>query len=287
MNPKLNNKSKAELLIQSLPYIQKYRDSIVVVKYGGNAMISEILENEVMEDIALLQAIGIRVVLIHGGGPEITCMMSKLGKKAQFKNGLRITDAETIEIAEMVLAGKVNKKLVNIIQKYNGKAVGISGVDGRLCEVKQKSKALGFVGEITSIHPEIILDLLDNGYIPVVATLGYAADGLTYNINGDVAAAEIAVAIHSNRLIMMTDISGVLLDINDPSTLIRKLTINEALKLKKKKIISEGMLPKIDSCIRAIQGGVECVSILDGRKEHSVLLELLTDEGSGTMIYGG
>ncbi len=287
MNSSFKNSNIADILIQTLPYIQEYSGCNIVVKYGGNAMTSDILESEVMEDITLLQSIGIRVVLVHGGGPEITCMMSKLGKKAKFINGLRVTDKETIEIAEMVLAGKVNKKLVNLLQKYNGKAVGISGVDGKLCEVQQKSKQLGYVGDIIAVHPNILLDLLNAGYIPVIASIGCDSNGLTYNINGDAAAAEIAVAIHSKKLIMMTDISGVLLDVNDPTTLVHELTVQEAEKLKEKGSINEGMLPKIDSCIRAIQGGVPRVSILDGRVAHSILIELLTDEGSGTMIYGG
>jgi len=278
------NIQRAEVLTQALPYIKRYNGKIVVVKYGGNAMINEQLKQQVMEDIALLWLIGVKVVLVHGGGPEINELMNKLGKKAEFVDGLRVTDKETVDIVQMVLAGKVNKTLVNLIEMKGGKAMGISGMDGRLIESKIKDERLGYVGEITKIHITPVLDLLEKGYIPVVSTVGCDREGNAYNINGDTAAAHIAGALGAERLIMMTDIAGILLDKDDPDTLIAQLSVSEAKKLYSNGVISGGMIPKVDCCIEALEHGVKNVIIMDGRVPHSILMEILTDEGAGTMV---
>lgn len=287
MDNQFSNAQRAEVLTQALPYIKRYVGKIVVVKYGGNAMINETLKQQVMEDIVLLWLIGVKVVLVHGGGPEISDLMAKLGKKPEFVNGLRVTDKETVDIVQMVLAGKVNKTLVNLLEMKGGKAMGISGMDGRLIEATCKDERLGYVGKITKIHIAPVADLLEKGYIPVVSTVGCDKEGNTYNINGDTAAAFIAGALGAERLIMMTDISGVLKDKNDPSTLISELTIEEAEKLKTEGIIADGMIPKVDCCVEAIRKGVKNVIIMDGRIPHAILMELLTDEGAGTMVLGG
>lgn len=281
-----SNAERAEVLTQALPYIKRYVGKVVVVKYGGNAMINESLKKQVMEDIVLLWLIGVKVVLVHGGGPEINDLMNKLGKKAEFVDGLRVTDKETVDIVEMVLAGKVNKSLVNLLEMNSGKAMGISGIDGRLIEAKMKDKRLGFVGEITRVRIGAVEDLLEKGYIPVISTIGCDKKGNTYNINGDTAAAFIAGALKAERLIMMTDIAGVLQDKDDPSTLIPELTVTEAQSLKEEGIIAGGMIPKVDCCVEAINKGVENVTIMDGRIPHSILMELLTAEGAGTMVTG-
>ena len=281
------NSQRAEVLTQALPYIRRYYGKIVVVKYGGNAMVSQQLREQVMEDIVLLWLVGIKVVLIHGGGPEITDLMNRLGKKAEFIDGLRVTDQDSVDIVQMVLAGKVNKTLVKLLQMKGGKAMGISGMDGNLIQAKMKRPELGFVGSITGINIEPVMDLLGKGYIPVVSTLGCDSEGNTYNINGDTAAAYIAGALGAERLIMMTDIAGILLDKDDPSTLISELSIPEAIDLFEQNIISGGMIPKVECCIDAIHRGVERVIIMDGRVPHSILMEILTDEGAGTMVYGG
>jgi acetylglutamate kinase len=278
---------RAEVLTQALPYIRRYTGKIVVIKYGGNAMINEHLKEQVMEDIALLWLIGVKVVLVHGGGPEISELMDKLGKKPEFVNGLRVTDKETVDIVQMVLAGKVNKTLVNLLEMKGCKAMGISGMDGRLIEAKIKDERLGYVGEITKIHIAPVIDLLEKGYTPVISTVGCDKAGNTYNINGDTAAAYIAGALHAERLIMMTDIAGLLRDKDDPSTLIGEVTVPEARELQKEGIISGGMIPKVECCIEAIEKGVKNVIIMDGRVPHSILMELLTDEGAGTMVTGG
>jgi acetylglutamate kinase len=287
MHNEFTNIERAEVLTQALPYIKRYTGKTVVVKYGGNAMINEDLKQQVMEDIVLLWLIGIKVVLVHGGGPEINEMMSKLGKEAVFVDGLRVTDKETVDIVQMVLAGKVNKTLVNLLEKKGGKAVGISGMDGQLIEARVKDERLGYVGDITKINIAPVTDLLEMGYIPVVSTLGCDADGNTYNINGDTAAAHIAGALGAERLIMMTDIAGILRDKNDPNTLIPEVKVSEAKKLYEDGVISGGMIPKVDCCIEAIREGVQNVIIMDGRVPHSILMELLTDEGAGTMVTGG
>jgi len=280
------NSQRAQVLTQALPYIRQYNGKIVVVKYGGNAMVSEELREQVMEDIVLLWLVGVRVVLVHGGGPEISDMMSRLGKKPEFVDGLRVTDQETVDIVQMVLAGKVNKTLVKLLEVKGGKAMGISGMDGGLIEAKMKRAELGYVGSITGVNIEPVMDLLEKGYIPVISTLGCDKEGNTYNINGDTAAAYIAGALGAERLIMMTDIAGVLRDKNDPNTLIPELTIGEAIRLFEEKVIAGGMIPKVECCIDAIHRGVERVIIMDGRVPHSILMEILTDEGAGTMVYG-
>lgn len=284
MHNEFSNAERAEVLTQALPYIKQYTGKTVVIKYGGNAMINENLKQQVMEDIVLLWLIGVKVVLVHGGGPEISEMMDKLGKKPEFVDGLRVTDKETIDIVQMVLAGKVNKTLVNLLEKKGGKAVGLSGMDGRLIEAKIKDERLGFVGEITKINISPVVDLLESNYIPVISTVGCDREGNAYNINGDTAAAFIAGALGAERLIMMTDIAGVLRDKNDISTLIPEITVSEAKKLYDEGVISGGMIPKVDCCIEAIREGVKNVVIMDGRVEHSILMELLTNEGAGTWI---
>ena len=284
MNNEFTNRERAEVLVQALPHIKRYNGKIVVIKYGGNAMIDENLKMQVMEDIALLWLIGVKVVLIHGGGPEISETMKKLGKKAEFVNGLRVTDRETVDIVQMVLAGKINKTLVSLLQMKGGHAVGLSGIDGGIIEAKMKDPALGYVGEITKIRTQPITDLLEKNYIPVISTVASDRQGNTYNINGDTAAAFIAGALQAERLIMMTDINGVLRDKDDPSTLIREMTVDEAKGLYDEGIISGGMIPKVDCCIEAINEGVSNVVIMDGRVPHAILMELLTDEGAGTMV---
>jgi len=284
MNNNFSNADRAEVLCAALPYIKKYNGKVVVVKYGGNAMINEELKQQVMQDIVLLWLIGVKVVLVHGGGPAINDVMKRVGKKPEFVDGLRVTDKETIEIVQMVLSGKVNKTLVNLIESKGGRAMGISGMDGMLIEAEIKDERLGYVGNITKIRPEPIMDLLEKGYIPVVSTIGCDKDGNAYNINGDTAAAYIAGAINAERLIMMTDIAGILKDKDDPSSLIPQITVSEAQRLRRDGIISDGMIPKVGCCIEAIYKGVHKVIIMDGRVPHSILMELMTDEGAGTMV---
>ena len=282
----ITNAQRAEVLTQALPYIKQYNGKIVVVKYGGNAMINEQLKMQVMEDIVLLWLIGVKIVLVHGGGPEISELMEKLGKKAVFVDGLRVTDKETVDIVQMVLAGKVNKTLVNLLETKGGKAMGISGMDGRLIEAVMKDERLGYVGKIVNVNVDPVNDLLEKGYIPVISTIGCDAEGNAYNINGDTAAAYVAGALGAERLIMMTDIAGVLKDKDDPTTLIPEMTVSEAAKLQEEGVISGGMIPKVDCCVEAISKGVKKVIIMDGRVPHSILMEILTDEGAGTMVIG-
>ena len=284
MSIDFSNAQRAEVLTQALPYIKKFNGKVVVVKYGGNAMINEQLKEQVMEDIALLWLIGVKVVLVHGGGPEINEMMDKLGKKPEFVEGLRVTDKETVDIVQMVLAGKVNKSLVTLLTMKGGHAVGLSGIDGGLIEAVVKDERLGYVGKITKIRPQPITDLLEKNYIPVISTVATDRHGNVYNINGDTAAAYIAGALHAERLLMMTDIAGILRDKDDPASLITEISVSEAKNLYTDGIISGGMIPKVDCCIKALDEGVENVTILDGRIPHSILMELLTDEGAGTMV---
>ena len=284
MNTDFSNAERAQILVEALPYIEKYVGEIVVVKYGGNAMINDQLRQQVMEDIVLLQLIGVKVVLVHGGGPEISDLMDKLGKKPEFVDGLRVTDKETVDIVQMVLAGKVNKTLVNLLEVKGGRAVGLSGLDGRLIECEMKDERLGYVGSVTKINIAPVTDLLEKGYIPVVSTIGCDKDGNTYNINGDTAAAYIAGALEAKRLLMLTDIAGVLMDKDDPDSLIRELSVVQAKDLFDKGVISGGMIPKVDCCITALKRGVRKAIIMDGRVPHSILMELLTDEGAGTMF---
>lgn len=286
MDNHFSNLQRAEVLTQALPYIKQYTGRIVVVKYGGNAMINEQLKHQVMEDITLLSLIGVKIVLVHGGGPEISDAMNKMGKKAEFVDGLRVTDKETVDIVQMVLAGKINKTLVNLLETKGGNAMGISGMDGRLIEAKIKNEKLGYVGAITNINIAPVIDLLEKGYIPVIAPVGCDSEGNIYNINGDTAAAYIAGALGAERLIMMTDIAGILKDKDDPSTLIPEITISQAISLYKEGVVSGGMIPKVDCCIEAIHKGVQNVTIMDGRVPHSILMEILTDEGAGTMVTG-
>ena len=283
----LTKAQRAEILIQALPYIQKYNDKIIVVKYGGNAMINDDLKEAVMGDIVLLSLIGIKVVLVHGGGPEITEMLTKIGKKSEFVDGLRVTDQESVDIVQMVLAGKVNKNLVNLLQNKGGKAIGLCGMDGHMIEAKVLDKRLGFVGEVTDINVEPILDVLEKGYIPVVATVGCDKEGNSYNINADTVAARLAGELKAECLISMTDIVGLLRDKDDPSTLIPKVYVSDAPKLMRDGVISGGMIPKVNCCIEAIRRGVHKVFIIDGRIPHSILIEVLTDEGVGTMFVSG
>jgi len=287
MDINFTNAQRAEVLTAALPYIRRYTGKLVVIKYGGNAMVNEELKQQVMEDIVLLWLIGVKVVLIHGGGPEISGMMEKIGKEPNFINGLRVTDKETIDIVQMVLAGKVNKDLVNLLQMKGGHTIGLSGLDGGILEAVTKDEALGFVGEITKVRTQPITDILEKNYIPVISTIASDRQGNTYNINGDTAAAAIAGALNAERLIMMTDIAGILMDKDDPSTLLPQVTIAEARKLYENNVISGGMIPKVDCCIEALEHGVNNVTIMDGRIPHSILMELLTDEGAGTMVMKG
>ena len=282
----ISNAQRARVLVHALPYIQDYSGKIVVVKYGGNAMVSEHLKDSVIRDICLLQLIGVKVVLVHGGGPEITETLGKMGKQSTFVDGVRVTDEEAVGVALMVLAGKINKTLVNLIELKGGSAIGLSGLDGHMLKATVKKPELGYVGEITDVNVQPILDVIDKGYIPVVSTVGYDDAGNIYNINADTAAARLAGALGAERLIMMTDIAGILRDRDDPATLIRELTIRDAVKLFEQGVISGGMIPKVDCCIDAIHRGVKKVIIMDGRVPHSILMELLTDEGAGTMVVG-
>ena len=286
MDKLFSNAERAEVLVQALPYIRRYTGKVVVVKYGGNAMVNEQLKQQVMEDIVLLWLIGVKVVLVHGGGPEISQTMKALGKEAVFMDGLRVTDRETVDIVQMVLAGKINKTLVNLLEMKGGQAMGISGMDGRLIEAEIKDERLGFVGEITHINIQPVTDLLEKGYIPVISTLGCDREGNAYNINGDTAAARVAGALEAERLIMLSDIPGLLRDKDDPTTLIPELSVMEAARLRQEGVISGGMIPKMECCVEAIRRGVKKVIIMDGRVPHSILMELLTDEGAGTMIKG-
>lgn len=284
MDLNITNAQRAEILTQALPYIREYNKKIVVIKYGGNAMINEELKQQVMEDIVLLSLIGVKVVLVHGGGPEITEQLNKIGKESAFVDGLRVTDKETVEVVQMVLAGKVNKSLVNLLEMKGGKAMGISGMDGHLIMAQPKDERLGFVGKITAVNVEPITDLLEHDYIPVVSTVGCDDRGNVYNINADTAAAFIAGAMKAERLLTMTDIEGILRDKNDPSSLIPCIDLKDAKALFADGTVSGGMIPKVECCIDAIHKGVKKVTILDGRVPHALLIETLTDEGAGTMV---
>ncbi len=280
----ITNAEKAEILVQALPYIQKYNGDIIVIKYGGNAMINEELKRAVMGDVVLLNQIGIKVVLVHGGGPEISETLKKMGKETKFIGGLRQTDEETAEIVQMVLAGKINKNLVNLIENTGGKAMGLCGIDGHMIEARKLNDELGFVGEITGIDVKPVLDVLEMGYIPVISTVGYDKEGHVYNINADTVAAKIAGALKAHSMISMTDIRGILKDKDDDSSLISVINVSDASRLVKEGVINGGMIPKVDCCIEAIRMGVSKVFIIDGRVPHSILVEVLSDEGIGTMF---
>ncbi|NLV57910.1 MAG: acetylglutamate kinase [Clostridiales bacterium] len=280
----LSTDQRAEVLIQALPYIQRYNGKIVVIKYGGNAMVDECLKKAVMGDLLLLTLVGMKVVLVHGGGPEINELLSKLGKKSEFIDGLRVTDEETADVVQMVLAGKVGKSLVSLIQAMGGKAIGLCGMDGHMLQAEKLDEVHGFVGEITQVNVQPILDVLEKGYIPVISTVACDKDGHAYNINADTAAARIAAELKAESLISMTDIRGILRDPKDDHTLISEIQVSEAPALMRQGIISGGMIPKVECCIEAIRRGVDRVFILDGRVPHAILIECLTDEGVGTMF---
>ncbi len=284
MSLEISNAHRAEILTQALPYIQKYYGKIIVIKYGGNAMINDQLKEQVMEDIVLLHLVGVEVVLVHGGGPEITETLKRMGKDSIFYNGLRVTDKETADVVQMVLAGKINKSLVNLLQIKGGQAIGLSGLDGHMIKAEMKDENLGYVGEITDVDIKPIIDLLNDDYIPVVSTIGCDKAGNVYNINADTAAAYIAGKMGAERLITMTDIEGILRDKNDHTSLIPCIDLEDAKKLFDTGVISGGMIPKVQCCIDAINKGVKRVTILDGRVPHALLVETLTDEGAGTMV---
>lgn len=278
---------RAKVLVQAMPYIKKYAGETIVVKYGGNAMINEKLKSAVMSDLVLMQLVGINVVLVHGGGPEINAMLDAVGKESKFENGMRVTDKETIDIVQMVLAGKVNKSLVQLLESHGGNAIGFCGLDGRLLMAEKlvSSADLGFVGEIKEVNPAPIEMAMKDGYIPIVSTIAGGYDGNVYNINADLAAAQIASKLGAKKLILMTDIRGLLRDVNDEDSLISVVNVSEVPMLKRDGIIKGGMIPKIDCCVEAVRNGVNRAHIIDGRLEHSILLELFSDEGIGTMFY--
>lgn len=280
----LTNAQRAKVLVQALPYIRKYNEKIVVVKYGGNAMTDEKLKSSVMKDIVIMSLIGMKVVLVHGGGPEITEMLDKLGKETEFVDGLRVTDRETADVVQMVLSGKINKSLVNLIESKGGKAMGICGTDGHMIQAKQLDPRMGYVGEITKVNTQPILDLLEKGYIPVVSSVGCDNNGNIYNINADTAAAKIAGMLGAECLISMTNIAGILKDKDDPKSLISELNLDDAAKLMEEGVIAGGMIPKVECCVNAINWGVRKVFVIDGTIKHSILIEILTDEGIGTMV---
>ena len=278
----VNLDERASILSEALPYILKYKEKIIVIKYGGNAMIDEHLKQLVMEDVVMLNSLGMKVVLVHGGGPEISGMLKKVGKESKFVNGLRVSDSETADIVTQVLAGKVNKNLVKQLNLAGGNAVGLSGLDSNLIEARPINPELGYVGEIVSVNTDVILDLLAMGYIPVISTVGYDKEGHVYNINADTAAARIAGELNAEKFIAMTDIKGVLRDKNDDSTLMKYINVSELKSLEKEGIIDGGMIPKVQCCVEAIRRGVKFVVIIDGRIPHSILIEMLTDDGAGT-----
>lgn len=279
-----SNAVRAEILTQAVPYIKEYTGKYVVAKYGGNAMTDPQLKKSVMQDILLLQLVGVKVILVHGGGPEISAMLKKLSIESHFENGLRVTDDDTMEVVQMVLAGKVNKSLAADLSALGGRAVGLCGIDGGLIKVHQKSEKLGHVGEIDEINTKILDDLLDGGFIPVISSIGIDDDGNPYNINADTAAAKIAAALHAESMVVMSNINGVLRDKDDENFLISQISLADAEELKKSGIIAGGMIPKVDCCTNAVKEGVKKVFIINGEIPHAILIELLTDEGLGTMF---
>lgn len=280
-----NYVERAQTLAEALPYIQKYSGKTIVVKYGGNAMISDQLRDAVMSDIILLHLVGINVVLVHGGGPEINAMLKRIGKESKFVDGLRYTDQETIDVVQEVLCGKVNKNLVASLNRRGGKAMGLCGMDGSLFEAKVKDPKYGLVGEITNVNPNVVIDCLEHGYIPVVSTVAQGCDAeCSYNINADTAASKLAIALKAEKLILLTDVRGLLMDPKDEETLIPIVRMSDVPMLKKKGIISGGMIPKVECCVEAVRWGVKRSHILDGRIPHSILIEMLSDQGVGTMM---
>ena len=282
----ISNIDRANILVQALPYIQKYAGKTIVVKYGGNAMINKELKDAVMRDIVLMQLVGINVVLVHGGGPEISEMLRRIGKEPKFIAGMRYTDEETVEIVQQVLAGKVNKALVQLLESHGGRAIGLCGLDGGMLKAQklQAEQDLGYVGEIAAVDTQIISDATANGYVPVIATVAGGGQGEVYNVNADIAAAQIAAALGAEKLILMTDVRGLLREKEDENTLISVVNVSEVPALQRQKIISGGMIPKIDCCVEAVRRGVSRAHILDGRIPHSILIELFSDEGIGTML---
>ena len=286
----LDSNTKAQVLIEALPYLQEYNGQTVVVKYGGNAMINNELKDAVIHDLVLLSLVGIKLVVVHGGGPEISEMLKKIGKESRFVNGLRYTDRETMDIVQMVLCGKVNKDLVTLLEKAGGKGVGLGGMDGGLFQAKRHTDRdgtdYGYVGEIVDVNCEPVLDMLEQGYIPVVSTVAQGIDDDTnYNINADTAAAKLAIALKAKKLILLTDVRGLLLDPHDENTLIHRLKVSEVPKLTRDGVIQGGMIPKVECCVEAVRKGVERANIQDGRVPHSILIELLSKVGVGTMFY--
>lgn len=279
-----SNAVRAEILTQAVPYIKEYTGKYVVAKYGGNAMTDPQLKKSVMQDILLLQLVGVKIILVHGGGPEISAMLKKLSIESHFENGLRVTDDDTMEVVQMVLAGKVNKSLAADLSALGGRAVGLCGIDGGLIKVHQKNEKLGHVGEIDEINTKILDDLLDGGFIPVISSIGIDDDGNPYNINADTAAAKIAAALHAESMVVMSNINGVLRDKDDENSLISQISLADAEELKKSGIIAGGMIPKVDCCTNAVKEGVKKVFIINGEIPHAILIELLTDEGLGTMV---
>lgn len=285
---KINMDQRSEVLIQAIPYIQKFAGQTIVIKYGGNAMIDEELMEAVIEDMVLLQLVGINIILVHGGGPFISEQLKKVGKKSVFVDGLRVTDKETMDIAQMVLAGKVNKDLVQRIEQIGGRALGLCGIDGNMlvAEKLQSEPDIGYVGKITEVHNNMLFDLIEKEYICVISSIANSNEkGVVYNINADIAASEIAQSVNAVKLILMTDVLGVMKDPKDPSTLIGQINIQDIPKMKEDGIITGGMIPKLDCCVSAIENGVQNAHIIDGTKLHSILIELFTDTGIGTMIY--
>ncbi len=282
----IDAKIKAQILVEALPYIQQYVGEIVVIKYGGNAMINEELKEAVINDVVLLNLIGVRVVLVHGGGPEISEMLEKVGKENIFINGLRCTDDETMDIVQMVLCGKVNKNLVSMLQKAGGSGIGLAGVDGNLFEAVRRDEEHGNVGNIVNVNPAIVMDVLEKGYIPVVSSIAAGVDQtMNYNINADFAAEKLAIALHAKKFILLTDVKGLMRDFHNEDSLIREVKVSEVPRLMKEGIISGGMIPKVQCCVEAIRQGVGTVNIQDGRIPHSVLIEILSNEGIGTVFY--
>ena len=287
MNQIISNKDRAAILVQALPYIQRFHHKTIVVKYGGNAMLNNELKEAVIKDVILMACVGIRTVLVHGGGPEIEAMLKKTGKESHFVNGLRYTDEETMDIVQMVLCGKVNKEIVALIEKHGGRATGLCGIDGSMLKARRISDELGLVGEIEQVETSMLNPIIDSGVIPVISTVAYGIgedEGKALNINADIAAARIAAALGAEKLVLMTDVQGILRDLNDQNSLIKALSRHQLAQLKNEGIINKGMLPKVDCCALALDGGVKKAHIIDGRLPHAILIELFTDEGIGTMI---
>ena len=276
---------RANILVEALPYIQEYYGQTVVVKYGGNAMINDELKDAVIHDLVLLNLVGVKVVIVHGGGPEINDMLTRIGKESKFVNGLRYTDRETMDIVQMVLCGKVNKDLVTLLEQLGGTAIGMCGIDAGMIQAKKLEGDYGYVGDIVDVDPAPVIDVLQQGYIPVVSTVAQGIDDETnYNINADTAASKLAVALGAKKLILLTDVRGLMLDVNDPDSVINRLKVSEVPKLVRAGVIKGGMISKVDCCVEAVRKSVERATILDGRVKHSILIELLSDVGAGTMF---